>query len=206
VPEGPTSLRVGNTGFVIPFVPGVRSAMLPSKTMVAAVTTAYRLIADRPDGTRLVIERPVSPVPMDDGEWEWRRRALIASARRHDPGFVWDGDEMPRERGHISSIFGDRSNRIWVLRVVQVNRVPECTDDPLDEADELVVDCYENVYGADVFDEATGKLLGEVAFPDGVSLSHLFVVGDKLYATTQDEAGTIMVKRYRLVLPGEAGQ
>ena len=30
-----------------------------------------------------------------------------------------------------------------------------------------------------------------------------FLIGDMVLAAVEDEAGTIMVKRYRLVLPGE---
>ena len=41
--------------------------------------------------------------------------------------------------------------------------------------------------------------------PEGSHLSHLnsLTRGDVVIASTEDEAGTIMVKRYRLVLPGK---
>ncbi len=53
----------------------------------------------------------------------------------------------------------------------------------------------------DVFD-SSGRDLGDVeVLPVVTSAPH--VNGDTVVTVEQDEAGTIMVKRYRLVLPGE---
>lgn len=80
------------------------------------------------------------------------------------------------------------------MRAPFFNQVPECTEDPLDER---------QVSEADVFDEATGKFLGEVELPEGVTLRASFIEGDAVYTPVEDEAGTIRVKRFRLVLPGD---
>ena len=51
---------------------------------------------------------------------------------------------------------------------------------------------------------AEGRYLGEVSVPPNFSLEPLpFIGGTDVIARVEDEAGTIMVKRYRLVLPGE---
>ena len=56
-----------------------------------------------------------------------------------------------------------------------------------------------DVFGRD------GRYLGQVEPPAELrpAPSNPFVRGDRLYAVIEDEAGTIMVKRYRLVPPGE---
>jgi hypothetical protein len=55
----------------------------------------------------------------------------------------------------------------------------------------------------DVFD-FDGRYLGGVNAPVEMSWTPLpSIRDDTVLATAQDEAGTIMVKRYRLVLPGE---
>lgn len=57
-----------------------------------------------------------------------------------------------------------------------------------------------DVFGPD------GRFLGDVDVPLGFSVSGLrrsYIDGDMILREIQDEAGTIMVKRYRLVLPGE---
>jgi hypothetical protein len=53
----------------------------------------------------------------------------------------------------------------------------------------------------DVFDNG-GRFLGSVE--DLPHFNSPFMSGDTVVALAQDEAGTVMVKRYRLVLPGDA--
>jgi hypothetical protein len=92
------------------------------------------------------------------------------------------------------------------LRPARVGRASNCTEDPLDDYVGTLVPCYMREDVADVFDEETGRLLGEVEFPTAIleeEFSVPFIRGDELYAVIEDDAGTIMVKRYRLVLPGE---
>ncbi len=70
----------------------------------------------------------------------------------------------------------------------------------------MQVPCFTREDVADVFDEESGKLLGEVEFPSAVlevDFSVPFIQGDAVYTAIEDETGTYMVKRYRLVLPGE---
>jgi hypothetical protein len=53
---------------------------------------------------------------------------------------------------------------------------------------------------------ADGRYLGEVEVPPGMTALAgvaTFVDAPMVVASFEDEAGTIMVKRYRLVLPGE---
>lgn len=82
-------------------------------------------------------------------------------------------------------------------------RVPDCAENPLVAPEGGGVRCFEVRYGADVFEEESGKLLGEVSLPDGVDLSGAFISDDEIYTPGEDAEGTIMVKRYRLVLPAQ---
>ena len=62
-----------------------------------------------------------------------------------------------------------------------------------------VADTFLDAFAAD------GRYLGEVGLPPTAVLSmDVFIRGDMLVVPSSDEAGTIMVKRYRLVLPGGA--
>jgi hypothetical protein len=55
----------------------------------------------------------------------------------------------------------------------------------------------------DAFD-GEGRYLGEVDFGGRMPIpSRSVVIGGSLITESQDEAGTIIVKRHRLVLPGE---
>ena len=80
----------------------------------------------------------------------------------------------------------------WEIRVNRsLQRGPARGCDPVSVVSEI--DVVERPY------------LGEVQVPDGFrpALGTLFSRGDMMLAVIQDRAGTIMVKRYRLVLPAE---
>jgi hypothetical protein len=64
--------------------------------------------------------------------------------------------------------------------------------------------CWTDTTLLDVFD-VEGRYLGPVEVPVGMRSSPavLHVRGNQVVGVVEDEAGTIMVKRYRLVLPGE---
>ena len=68
---------------------------------------------------------------------------------------------------------------------------------------EEITPCWSEPQAVDVFG-ADGRYLGRVALPDTVQLSARSWISDRtVVAAVEDEAGTIMVERYRLVLPGE---
>ena len=55
----------------------------------------------------------------------------------------------------------------------------------------------------DVFEEG-GRFLGAADVPESASwYRYPYIRDDMFLSVTMDDAGTIMVKRYRLVLPGE---
>lgn len=187
----------------VPLSPRVDTAMLPSGALVAGLSSAYRFTVERPDGSTLVVEKYWEPLRVSEEEREWRRRQIVASGRRQNESFQWDGAEMPDHHPAFGAFIGGRSGRIWVIRRTGVEKVPGCTEDPLDEHVTTVISCWQLDYTADVFDEATGRFLGPVPLPDRVTLQNAFIEGDAVYTPVEDEAGTITVKRYRLVLPGE---
>lgn len=51
--------------------------------------------------------------------------------------------------------------------------------------------------------DADGRYLGEIASPGYCMSPFPFLDDRRLTMAVTDDAGTIMVKRYRLVLPGE---
>ena len=63
--------------------------------------------------------------------------------------------------------------------------------------------CWREHTTWDVFDEE-GRFLGKADVPEGISLyPGPYIRDDVFLSSFMDEMGTIMVKRYRLVLPGE---
>ena len=84
-------------------------------------------------------------------------------------------------------------------------RVDDCLEDPSeDPVLALSKPCWPSEEILDAFG-GDGRYSGEVEIPRGLhpSPQNVFVRDDLVLAVIEDEAGTIMVKRYRLVLPGE---
>jgi hypothetical protein len=186
----------------VPLAPRVDTTMLPSGALVAGLSSQYGFTLLRPDGSRMIVEKYWEPLRASEEELEWRRRQMVASGRRQNESFQWDGAEMPDHHPAFGAFVGDRSGRIWVIRRGAVDKVPGCTEDPLDESVTTLVPCWQLSYTADVFEEETGKFLGTVPLPGGVTLQTSFIEGEALYTPVEDAAGTILVKRYRLALPG----
>ena len=63
------------------------------------------------------------------------------------------------------------------------------------------MNCWRSPQEFDIFD-AEGRFLTNVEYPPW-ALHHAVIRGNHLIAYVEDEAGIGMVKRYRLVLPGE---
>jgi hypothetical protein len=186
----------------VPLAPRVDTTMLPSGALVAGLSSQYGFTLLRPDGSKMIVEKYWEPLRASEEELEWRRRQMVASGRRQNESFQWDGAEMPDHHPAFGAFVGDRSGRIWVIRRGAVDKVPGCTEDPLDESVTTLVPCWQLSYTADVFEEETGKFLGTVPLPGGVTLQTSFIEGEALYTPVEDAAGTILVKRYRLALPG----
>ena len=178
--------------------------------IVAGASDRYRFEVQRVDGSTLVIEHYAPPTPVYEEEAEWYRRRTIASVRQW-PGFGtwnWDGAEMPTTKPAFSELIPVLSGDIWVARQGPGERLPDCVADPIEEGAEDARErpCWRDTWIIDVFG-ADGRYLGDVApihhlWP--IAAATTFVRGSAVVAAIEDEAGTIMVKRYRLVLPEES--
>jgi hypothetical protein len=147
---------------------------------------------------------------VDPDEADWRRRRFIAGIRADLGRFGadswdWDGAEMPSTKPAFSQFIPTASGDIWVDREGPSERNPDCPS-VANEADRAgpAAACWRASTIIDAFD-GEGRFLGAVEVPTGfrVSPGVLHVRDDQVVGVIEDEAGTIMVKRYRLVLPGE---
>ncbi|MFQ5745069.1 MAG: 6-bladed beta-propeller [Acidobacteriota bacterium] len=200
----------GMTSFTIPFSAGPVWAMAPSGAMIAGVPSDYRFEVHFPDGSVTVVEKTWEPVPVERDEAKWNRARITANQRRNNPDWSWDGPPIPDKKPAYSQLAPDHSGRIWVKRIVRTEDVPECDPNPLRPAGERPRSCWRQVYGVEVFDAESGRYLGQVEEPPATSglsrIDRAFIKDDTVIIRVDDEAGTIMVKRYRLILPGSTHQ
>jgi len=168
----------------------------------------FRLIAA--DGATTVIERFWDPVPVSAEEAAWRRRYTLAEyaqlTEQYGPRYrlEWDGNNIPPHKPAYLAFVPTASGGVWLVREGPGDM--EACD--LSPEVALTVDylarrqCSRPSLIIDAFDR-DGRYLGEVTGLQMWLRDNTFVRGDTVLNVEQDEAGTIMVKRYRLVLPGE---
>ena len=186
----------------LPFSGRVVWAPTPDGRVIAGASNRYRFELSAGDGSRTVVTRNSALVPSDAEELEWRRRRFMAGWGRRE-GFQWDGSGMLPHRLAFESLIGAVSGETWVGRDVGSERLPGCTEDPLaSPPGEPVTPCYRPVFLFDAFG-TDGRYLGEVATPRELRPYGLYVDGDAVIGIVEDTTGTIMVKRYRLLLPGD---
>ena len=183
----------------IPYMPYERAEFLPAGAWMVGVPDEYRFEIHQPDGAVTRVRKYWDPVPVSRDEAEWRKRWTTALIRNQVPDFQWNGPEVP---GHKPAY--DRFVPVFDDRVLVAREGPSRRNDPCDENYEergsTTEPCYVSDRIWDMF-EVEGRYLGEVTFP-ALRVSRLFMRGDVVLLAVEDEAGTIMVKRYRLVLPG----
>jgi len=197
------TLEVGTRQTSMPMSPEVVTQFAPFGAWITGVSDEYRFEIRHFDGRVTVVERRVDRVSMSDEEREWRMKSTTASFRAREPDWSWNGPRIAQHLPTFGEFNVDRENRIWVLTLAPSTPVPGCDPDP--QPGEGSVPCWLLAYRPDVF-AIDGKYLGPVELPAEIAGSRLFdayISERDLITSMQDEAGTIMVKRYRLVLPGE---
>ena len=197
-------LTAGTSRGSVPFYPSPVIELAPFGAWIAGLADEYRFEVRHFDGRVTVVERVVAPVPVTGEERAWQTRATTAEWREEDPSWRWNGPSVPDHKPFFANIYADHSNRIWVRTHAPSTRVADCNEDP--EPGEPYSQCWQRNFGYDVFD-IDGRYLGGFEPPTelaNAAFSYAYIRDDVVVRRVEDEAGTIMVKRYRLVLPGEA--
>jgi hypothetical protein len=178
----------------------------PNGRMLVGATDRYRFEVRAHDGSALVVEKHWDPVPVPAEHKEWERRYWVAFQRRGNaPEFTWDGAEIPDHKAAYQGLIPTLSGETWVTRWGASVRLPGSVEDPVEAGHQAAWEnpCWSNETIVDVFG-ADGRYLGEVELPVGFRTAPApFIRGNQVVAVVEDEAGTIMVKRYRLVQPGD---
>jgi hypothetical protein len=174
----------------VPYSPNKNWNMTYSGAMIGGASDAYSFAVRHPDGRVLRIERLAASVPVAEEEAAWHRDALTGQMRTVDPTWSWRGPAIPSHKPAFEAFIPDRGGRIWVLRLGPGLRNPDTGE-------------WRDSYLLDVFEEQTGRYLGEVAVPPGVRFApEPWISGDRLIAYRTDAEGTPLVTSYRLVVPG----
>jgi len=208
--EFPTNtIDVGPITMNVPFSPAYAWTLSADGGVTVGASHRYRFEQHRIDGTTLVVERRVDPVPVQPGEAEWRRRWTLKNIRTYiEPGFDTSMD-IPDHKPAFTGFAPDAHGGTWVWRRGPSRHLGgDCVDDPFttDLATSRDNSCWVSDRFFDIFDPE-GRYLGRVEQPDGLrrwnAQLNLFPMGEIVYAIIETAEGVPTVKRYRLVPPGE---
>jgi len=192
----------------VPFSPGTHWTYSRDRKIIGGVSEEYRFEVRWPDGRVFIVERDYDPVPVAPEEALWHERAETANMRGTQPGWAWNGKQIPAHKPPFDFFTADRSGRIWVQRVGPGRRVEGGVEDPLANSN---LDWYRNplwvdTWRADVF-TCEGEFLGEVDLPTGFSFTpEPYIEGDMVIAYFEDDEGLPHITKYRLVLPDYSPQ
>lgn len=194
-----------------PFAPRFIWNIAASGAIVAGASDRYRFEIQDADGPTRVVERFWEPVAVGPEEAEWQRLVHIKGLRRYTASadWTWDGAEMPATKPAFFELVPTPGGDVWVVREGPSERVADCLEDPLEATLEAAraAPCWRPRWVLDAFD-GEGRYLGEIENFDYVwpAAATTYVRGDMVVAATEDEAGTIRVKRYRLAIPVSQGR
>ncbi len=173
----------------VPFSPNKNWNITRSGAMIGGVSAGYSFEVRYRNGKVLLVERNVIPTPVMPGEARWHVQSLTEKMQRSDPAWIWRGPAIPKYKPAFEAFIPDYSNRIWVLRKGRGQLVAE-TDDWIDS------------YIFDVFEENTGRYLGEVAVPPGIRFRpEPFIRDDLFIAYYTDDSGVPYIKCYHIDYP-----
>ncbi len=206
VPE--VSVSVGGRRISLQFGPRLSWTPAGRASILSGIGDEYRFQLEQDGKVILRVEKYWEPLPVDPAHTEWQRRLIVARGRRFEPGWNWNGSELPEHHPAYFSLISTSGGGFWVSRAGKPQRLTDCVDDPLAAADggraAASNGCWRYVWILDAFDK-DGKFLGEIDTPLNLMPSPLFthVDEDRVIGVEVDDLGTFRVKRYRLVLPGE---
>ena len=177
--------------------------------LVFGASDRYRFEVLSPDGTRLIVQRYWDPIPLPPEHKEWeRRRQLVFDREVNDPEYQLDSSQIPDHKPAYRWFVPTQSGEIWLQRWGPSEPLAGCAGDPLEVGRVVAREnpCWRDGAIIDAFD-GDGRYLGDVDVPEELMpyVNPLTIRGRVVAGVAQDDAGTYVVKRYRLVLPGEEG-
>ncbi len=186
----------------VPFAPASAFVVMADGGLARAVSDRYRITVESSDDSagELVIEREDARVPIEPDEKEWHERVFRARVA------VWGTPEgrvpeTPSFKPALSRLVGNSDGSLWVVRPGPGVRTEPCAAASTDIQELMQNPCWTNSSILDVFGP-DGRFLGDIDLPEGFRFNpRPAVSGDRVVAAVEDEAGTIRVKRFRLVLP-----
>jgi hypothetical protein len=189
----------------VPFAPRTLTALSPFGYFVTAFPSRYAFEFRPAKAARRIVSvrRDVQPQRVSADERAEARSKVESQMRRVDPGWSWNGPDIPRFKPAFENVAVGADGRVWIAVVqetgpriggtigmgsgragtTQVARAPASNEQPKPG----LYDVYER----------DGTYIGQVALP--VRFTAAFRRGDQVWGVGYDEDDVVTVKRFRIV-------
>lgn len=205
---GTVSARAGNVSVTlpIPFAPRRFVAVSPLGFLVAGFPSRYAFEIHQQGRAVVSVQRDVKSEPVSRSERTEGRQRVEERMRQTDPGWTWNGPDIPENKPLYHGLHVGLDGRIWILLTPDVRpeiggisgssgvgpgvrRPPGSTADQDPPKPTLY----------DVF-EPDGSYLGQVQVPAGVSAA--VRQGDRVWGVAIGDDDVPRLKRYRIAWKG----
>ena len=187
-----------SSGSRVPFFPDQYARLSPLGYWVHGVASRYGIKVYRDGEPDLVMGRTYDPIPVPGDYAAQRRRAINERFSDIQPGWNWNGPDIPDQMPPFNGLYVGTDGKIWVSLYQPYTEEENPEFDPSEEGSEPTVWRTKTVY--DVF-EPDGTYLGQVPVPDEVSTYPQPVFGPNwILAVTRDDLGVERVVRYGIRL------
>ncbi|MFC1530213.1 6-bladed beta-propeller [Gemmatimonadota bacterium] len=178
-------IRISRGSMKVPYTQEWVRNMGPSGRIYSGDSNDYRIELSSNNEPVLVIERANSQIRMSRTESEWHKQRITQRIQENDPGWTWNGADIPRTKPAFGAFTEDRDGRIWVYRLGDGIRSNDG-----DWKDSILFDVF----------DSDGRFLGPVYAPHGITAKPSpHIEGDMLVAQFMDEDQVPYVRRYRVV-------
>lgn len=188
----------------VPFWPGDSFTVSPFGYLAGGRNDRCGFELLRPSGVLRAV-READRAPIRPEEREARREDLVENMRRTEPGWSWNGPDIPEMKPCFRTILVGNAGRVWLQRHVRAQRA-EVADDPRGRppgAPSGPEIRWREPVVFDVF-APDGRYLGAVRPEVRIELTPRPVLrGDTVWAVTKDELEVPYVVKLLLHRPGE---
>jgi hypothetical protein len=195
-------LRIGR----VPFAPTYHWAITSSGALAHGYSEEYLIRVDSNARKPITLRRDIPPIAVDSKERAWYRKLETLGLRVGQDDWDWNGPAVPKTKPFYQAIYPSSDGRLWILREGKGQLINGCASEAK-TIDEMVDNpCWQSTWTFEVFEEATGQLLGVASTPEGFrEFPAPFINSDTFICAVDDESGAQFVKVYRIRFPGMGG-
>jgi len=197
VHQGPDGSSRSSTN--VPYWPEQATTLSRDGEFVIGNSASYSIDIPRAGGV-LRVQRAIEPVPVLPGEKANRRERTIHNMRQTEPGWDWDGPDIPDTKPAFQQLMIDDDGRLWVYLHSRGEPIPEEEiEEPDPGSDEGPPARWREPVRLDVFEE-DGTYLSQLEAPQGFGFyPRPAIDGDRVWAVVRDELDVQYLVRLRIV-------